>query len=70
MHGYNGFLLNDTAQLQATINVLRTFVDAGVQVWLRFAVSAPLQEQRETCAVSRLTKHDSLARSQLVYAQR
>ena len=39
VHGYNGFMRNDTAQLEATINVLRTFVDAGVDVWLRFAVS-------------------------------
>lgn len=37
VHGYNGFMRNDTAQLEATINVLRTFVDAGVDVWLRFA---------------------------------
>ena len=37
---------NDTAQLEATINVLRTFVDAGVDVWLRFAVSLALPAWR------------------------
>ena len=29
---------NDTRQLEAIISVLGTFVDAGVEVWLRFAV--------------------------------
>lgn len=46
VHGYSGFMRNDTAQLEATINVLRTFVDAGVDVWLRFAVSLALTAWR------------------------
>lgn len=46
VHGYGGFQPNDTRQIEATINVLRNFVNAGVEVWLRFGHEANWYTQR------------------------
>ncbi|CAD6580278.1 MAG: hypothetical protein CYPHOPRED_001178 [Cyphobasidiales sp. Tagirdzhanova-0007] len=37
VHGYGGFTADDSTNLDALIDVLQQFVDAGVVVWLRWA---------------------------------